>query len=301
MSKIVCICLSATIQKTVIFNSLHLEDVNRSKSYIKDASGKAVNSARVLNQLEPGCATVICPLGKENSSTFLSLAQKDSLRIIGIQTPGLTRECLTLLDTTNHTTTEIVISEAKLEDDYSEAEEMLLYSIRNEIQNADAVLLAGSRPEWWSKGLCAVIAKISEDAGKPFLADYCGTELTRTLEICTPSIIKINEQEFVSTFGLSSYPSEKELKDIITLKSRELNNTIIVTRGNKPTFAANSGAFTDFPVEKVHPVNTTACGDSFSAGYLYEFLETGDFETALAKGTWCAARNAENLRPGAVR
>ena len=56
----------------------------------------------------------------------------------------------------------------------------------------------------------------------------------------------------------------------------------------------------DFPVEKISPVNTTACGDSFSAGYLYEFLETGDFETALAKGTWCAARNAENIRCGSI-
>lgn len=300
MSKIVCICLSATIQKTIKFENLRLEDVNRSKSYIKDASGKAINSARVLNQLEEGCVTAICPLGKENADEFIELAQKDNLKFIAVETPGATRECLTLLDTSKGTTTELVVSEPKLEEDYSEAEEKLLFLIREEISKADAVLLAGSKPDFLTKGICSIIAKIAKEEGKIFLADYCGPELTGTLEICTPDIIKINEDEYIKTFDLSAYPSEKELKDLITLKSQELNNTVIVTRGKKPTFAACRGTFTDFPVEKVQPLNTTACGDSFSAGYLYEYLETEDFEMSLAKGTWCAARNAENLRPGSI-
>lgn len=300
MSKILCICLSATIQKTVLFDSLRLQDVNRSKSYIKDAAGKAINSARVLNQLEKGCVSAVCPTGKENQDEFLSLIKKDGIKLINVETPGSVRECLTLLDTTNHTTTEIVVSEPELKEDYTETEEALLGIIRKEITNADGVLLAGSRPVWFTPGICSIIAKIACDAGKVFLADYCGQDLKRTLEVCTPAIIKINENEFVSTFDLSVYPSESELKDLITIKSSELNNTIIVTRGKKPTFAACCGTFTDFPVEKISPVNTTACGDSFSAGYLYEFLETGDFETALAKGTWCAARNAENIRCGSI-
>lgn len=300
MSKILCICLSATIQKTVIFDSLRLQDVNRSKSYIKDAAGKAINSARVLNQLRPGCVTAVCPVGKENKDEFLRLVKKDGINIISADAPGAVRECLTLLDTTNHTTTEIVVSEPELKEDYTEAEEQLLGIIRNEVQNADGVLLAGSRPKWFTPGLCSLIAKIACDAKKVFLADYCGPDLKRTLEVCTPEIIKINESEFVSTFDLAVYPTEAELKDLITIKSSELNNTIIVTRGKKPTFAACKGTFTDFPVEKITPVNTTACGDSFSAGFIYEYLETEDFETALAKGTWCAARNAENIRCGSI-
>lgn len=300
MSKIVCVCFSTTIQKTIQFENLRLEDVNRSKNYIKDASGKAINAARVLNQLESGCATVVCPVGKENFKEFMELAKKDSLGISAVETPGRTRVCWTLVDVDNHTTTELVVSEPALSEDYSCAEEELLFALRKEIEKADAVLLAGSRPGCWSADIYAVVAKMAKSAGKIFLADFCGKDLTETIEIATPDIIKINEQEFLKTFELSNFPSENHLKDLISQKSKAMNNTLIVTRGTKPTFAAVAGEFREFPVEKVIPVNTTACGDSFDAGYLYEFLETRDFESSLAKGTWCAARNAENLRPGAI-
>ena len=125
-----------------------------------------------------------------------------------------------------------------------------------------------------------------------------------TLKNVIPSIIKINEEEFVTTFNLfqnaTSY-SDDELKKEIQKKSVELNNIVVVTRGHLPTFASNKGEFVEFPVEKVKAVNTTACGDSFSAGFLYEYVNTGDFKSALKKGTWCAARNAELETPGAVR
>lgn len=300
MSKIVCICLSATIQKTIQFENLQLENVNRSKDYIKDASGKAVNSARVLNQLEPQSATAICPLGKQNAHEFIELAEKDAINLAAVKIPGFTRECWTLLDTAKHSTTELVVSEPKLQEDYSAAEEELLFLAHKEIEQAQAVILAGSRPEIWSTEICPLIAKITKTAGKIFLADYCGKDLTETLEICVPDIIKINEEEFAKTFKLPSFFQENGLREFISLKSKELNNIIIVTRGTKPTFAAQKGIFTEFPAEKIIPVNTTACGDSFNAGFIHEFLKTNDFQSALAKGTWCAARNAENLRPGSI-
>lgn len=300
MSKIACICLSATIQKTVKFKTLKLENVNRAENYIKDASGKAVNSARVLNQLEPETAAVVCPLGKQNAGEFIEMAEKDSINLFAVKIPGFTRECLTLLDETNRSTTEIVVSEPKLQDDYSAAEEELLFLARKEIEKAEAVILAGSRPDFWSEEICALIGKIAKNAGKIFLADYCGKDLQNTLEICVPDIIKINEQEFSRTFSISEPIPEESLKEAISLKSKELSNIIIVTRGKNSTFAAQNGIFAEFPAEKINPVNTTACGDSFNAGFLYEYLKTKDFQSALAKGTWCAARNAENLRPGSI-
>lgn len=301
MSKFLCISFSPTIQKTVQFENLRLEDVNRSKSYIEDASGKAINAARVLNQLENGCVTAVCPLGKENINEFIELVKKDELNLVAVETPNKIRECLTLLALDKNTTTEIILTEPTTNEDFSEYEEKLLSVINDEIKKIDAVLLAGSRPTCWSEEIYSVIAKMAKESNKIFLADFYEKDLTRTIEIAVPDIIKINEQEFIKTFELSAFPPENHLKDIITQKSKDLQNIIIVTRGTKSTFAAKNGEFKEFPVEKVKAVNTTACGDSFDAGFLYEYLETGDFETSLAKGTWCAACNAENLRPGAIK
>lgn len=295
MKKILCICLSSTIQRSVTFEKVQLEHVNRSEHYVEHASGKAVNSARVLNQLEKGCVKIICPLGENNAQHFLNLAQKDGLDISYVTIPGSTRICWTLLDRTAGTTTEIVVGEPT-EDISHQPEVKLLKLLVDFLPEIDAVLLAGSRPNIWSKDLYAAIAGMTKDAGKIFLADYIGDDLQLTLKSVTPDIIKINDEEFEKTFGVES----GNLKTAITEKSRELQNMIVVTRGCDSTYAAKNGEFFECPAEVVKPVNTTACGDSFNAGFLHEYLNNGDFMKALQKGTWAAARNAESEIPGSI-
>ncbi len=303
MKKILCICMSSTIQRTVSFDSLSLTKVNRSKYYRQDASGKAVNSARVLEQLEAGSSTVVCPLGEKNLSIFTEDAKRDKLNLLYTTIPGLTRECWTLLDRTAGTTTELVVGEPLLESEedlkaVAAAEIKILKVINDILPEVDAVLLAGSRPKIWSVDLYATIAGMTHDAGKIFLADFIGEDLTKTLAASVPEIIKINEEEFRATFPKLA---DKPLQDAIAEKSRELGNIIVVTRGPDSTYAADHGNFSECPAEKVNAINTIACGDSFNAGFLYEYLNTGDISAALKKGTWCASRNAELETPGAIR
>lgn len=303
MKKILCICMSSTIQRTVSFDALSLAKVNRSKHYRQDASGKAVNSARVLEQLEEGCSTIVCPLGEKNLSMFTEAAARDKLNLIYTTIPGLTRECWTLLDRTAGTTTELVVGEPVLEGAEEQkavaaAEIKILKAINDILPEVDAVLLAGSRPKIWNNDLYATIAGMTHDAGKVFLADYIGEDLKKTLATTVPEIIKINEEEFRATFPEME---DKPLQTAIAEKSRELNNIVVVTRGADSTYAAARGQFSECPTEKIAALNTIACGDSFNAGFLYEYLQTGELDKALKKGTWCAARNAELETPGAIR
>ena len=300
--KILCICLSSTLQRTITFKELNLTQVNRSEHYRLDASGKAVNSARVLTQLEKGCAITVCPLGEKNLTAFTEAAERDELELAYVTIPGNTRECWTLLDRTAGTTTELVVGEPLLEteDDLkavAAAEIKLLKYINDMLSEVDAVLLAGSRPKIWSDDLYATISGMAKDNKKLFLADYIGEDMKKTLSTAVPDIIKINEEEFRTTFPeLADQP----LQQAITEKSRDLNNIIVVTRGCDSTYAAARGQFADCPTEKVAALNTTACGDSFNAGFIYEYLKTKDLTAALKKGTWCAARNAEREAPGTI-
>lgn len=304
MNKILCICLSSTIQRTITFSNLTLTQVNRSEKYRQDASGKAINSARVLNQLEKGCVTSVCPLGVENQELFLTLAKKDDLELAYVTIPGATRECWTLLDKVAGTTTELVVSEPALPEnaasEITKAENKLLKFITDALPQVDAVLLAGSRPAIWSEDLYATISGITKDNGKIFLADFIGKDLELTLKSAVPDIIKINDEEFCRTFGLNYPCAEEELKAAITEKSHEYKNIFVITRGKDSTFAARNGEFFECPTEMVKAVNTTACGDSFNAGFIYEYVRSGDMIAALKKGTWCAARNAELEVPGGV-
>ncbi len=148
---------------------------------------------------------------------------------------------------------------------------------------------------------------MAQDNNKIFLADYIGSDLQKTLQTAVPQIIKINEEEFCKTFNIfedfnntNNLNSTEVLKSAIIQKSKQFNNIIIVTRGAKSTFAAQNGIFYECPTQKVDIINTTACGDSFNAGFLYEFLNSNDLEKSLTKGTWCATKNAQLEAPGAI-
>ena len=308
--KILCVCLSSTLQRAINFEDVKLAEVNRSKNYIQDASGKAVNSARVLNQLEKGCVKFLCPAGRDNSKEFEALAKNDGLDYELVKIPGKIRECWTLIDQKNGTTTEIVVGEPSVNGyDYSRAEKKLLARVKSLSKKVDGVLLAGSRPSFFNEELCAQIARLVALEGKLFMADYFGRDLQKTLDVCTPEIIKINSEEFVKTFVNESFVPDGscleewkalDLQKQISIVSERLGNTVVVTRGKDSTYAAKCGFFYECPVENITPVNTTACGDSFSAGFLYEFLTSGSVKESLQKGTWCAARNAERVRTGDV-
>lgn len=49
--KILCVCLNPAIQRTIVFDDFLINNVNRAKKFREDASGKGVNSCRVLNQI----------------------------------------------------------------------------------------------------------------------------------------------------------------------------------------------------------------------------------------------------------
>lgn len=300
--KILCVCLSATIQRTIQFYSFEVNNVNRTKNWREDASGKALNAARVLNQLEPGCSTALCPVGNTNADHFLVLASRDNnLYVHPIYIEGNTRECWTILDTKNGTTTE-VISDEDCDLQHiagAEAELDLIENIREYMATYDALLFAGSRPTVWSANICLRICEVAQKAGKIILADFKGKDMHSVLQSCVPNIIKINEEEFISTFD-ETIKSEDDLEKAIAKKSEELKNIIVVTRGEKDTLAAEKGKSYRAKTENIKVVNATACGDAFSAGFLHEYLLTKDVGKSLAEGTRCASLNAQTVIPGSL-
>lgn len=306
MRRILAVGLSSTLQKTIVFPGLALDQVNRATEYLLDASGKAVNAARVLNQLEPGCVTSLSPLGEENAQLFLDLAVKDELDVAWVPVPGKTRYCYTCVDPQIGTTTELVVDEpvsagAEAVAGFARATDEILETLTRRLETAEAMLLAGSRPKAWPEEMSARICKLAKDAGKIVMADFHGKDLALTLERCIPDVIKINEQEFCGTFGYNYPLSTDELRARISEKSAEFANAIVITRGSKDTYAGYLGIAFSHPVNAVMAVNATGCGDSFTAGFLYSWLESRDMEAALAKGSWCATRNALNLRCGSIR
>jgi fructose-1-phosphate kinase PfkB-like protein len=301
MSKTVCVCLSSTIQKTILFERLEKDAVNRSIGYRLDASGKAVNAARVMCQLESGSAVAIAPLGVDNAETFLELASAEFLPVRWIPVPGRTRYCYTLLERGTGSTTELVVSEPSTDADYGELSDELTALARVELASADALLLAGSRPSFWPSDLPLRIVREAHAKGLPVMADFHGRDLELVMKESIPEIVKINEEEFCSTFSVPFPIEDERLAREIAAKSKQLGIVIAVTRGSRETIAADSGELFREGTDLVRAVNTIGCGDSFAAGFLHAWLASGrDMKAALACGRRCATANALSLRPGSI-
>ncbi|MGI5172961.1 hypothetical protein H0R92_05085 [Treponema sp. OMZ 840] len=310
--RITTLCMSTTIQRTAVFERVNMNEVNRSVRYRLDASGKAVNAARVLNQLEQNCALLICPAGKENIDDFVSLARADALESSIIPVPGRVRVCCTLLEKENGRVTELVMDEPDCPGEQNKmmivkAEKRIWAELQKALKKSDALLFAGTTPKIWPEDFKVRVCKSTCDAGVVLLVDFWGKELLSVLKECTPDIIKINAKEFCGTFCTQEIRDTPGLMKAVADKSRELNNCIVITRGSESTVGAFRGTAFEAAVEKIKAVNTIGCGDSFSSGFLYEYLKTAaahsgtpDISAALAKGTWCAARNAECEKVGTL-
>ena len=300
--RIITIGLSTTMQKTIMFDRVEKGEVNRSKSYRLDASGKAVNAARVLCQIEPRVATAICPLGRDTAPFFLELAEKDGLPVKWVSVPGRIRYCYTLLEPGN--ATELVVGEPvdPLESHaFTEAAAAIEKLLSVELVGADALLIAGSRPSAYPDDIYPRFCSMARAAGVAVMADYHGKDLERTLAAAVPAIIKINEEEFTGTFGYDFPLPEEKLASLVARKSADLGAVIVVTRGSRDTFAGSpDGASFRRPVRAVEAINPIGCGDSFSAGFLHEWLVSRDIASALAEGTRCATLNAMSQRPGSI-
>lgn len=300
MTRIVTAGASPSIQKTIFFRLLELGGVNRSGAFRLDASGKAVNAARVLHQLAPGSCVNVSPLGEENSALFLSLADNDALPVVSVSIPGRTRFCYTLLEPSSGRTTELVVDEAAVAGNYQSYADSFIKKVSDSIQGAQALLIAGSRPDFWPEDLYPRMAAVARSAGIVFMADYRGKDLLATLSGSVPSIIKINDSEFCETFACPAQLNDERLEWEIAERSREFNTIFVVTRGTRATIAAKRGTVYTKAVPGVRVQNTIGCGDAFSAGFLHSFVATGSIEAALDIGTDCAARNAAVNRPGSI-
>lgn len=322
MKKIVTLCFSAGIQKTIEFSKIQLDKVNRSKNYRFDIAGKAVNSARVLTQLakiyEKNLSeseikekvTLICPLGEKNLYFWEELSQKEMFSQKNVLIPGFTRECCTLVEDCGRVT-ELVVEEPNINNEKKNEKSFEILNLletelsKNQAEKPFALLVAGSVPEFWQENIMSEVAKIAKKNDILLMVDFRGKTLLNLIPEFIPEIIKINEEEFYETF----YPqlaldvdknAENTISNLVRQKSQELSNIIIVTRGEKNTILGEAGKVLVGKTEKIQVKNPIACGDAFNAGFLYEFSVSRNLEKALEMGTFAASRNAENLAPGAI-
>jgi 1-phosphofructokinase/tagatose 6-phosphate kinase len=319
---VLVVCLNPTLQKTLVFKNLREGEVNRSGEYYLDASGKGVNLSRVLEQLGVS-AVQLTHAGGSFRDLFLSLAGKDGVQIAALDSGSEIRFCTTLLNREKGTTTELV------EEPYpvaSETEASVRSMYGNLLRQADTVVITGTRTPGYSVGLYPDMVRMAKDEGKTVVLDIRGDDLRASLPF-KPDIVKINLAEFAGTF--LDTPIEREnIQDPSILQKVEIQFSrlweeygvcCITTNGGEDTLYYTAGNVGRVPIEKAGSskespsiLNTTGCGDAFTAGFIAAWKEAGSpaihteafskyVERWIRAAHRAALLNALQVRPGRIR
>ena len=92
-------------------------------------------------------------------------------------------------------------------------------------------------------------------------------------------IVFANEQEILSLI------KSKSFNDVISF-SKELNKTIVITRGEEGALAINKNEVIECSAKKNLKIkDLTGAGDLFAAGYLHGFINKFSTKDCLEKGT----------------
>ena len=117
MNKILVICLNPVIQKVIVFNQFELNEVNRAKESHWCASGKGVNTCRVLNHLGCNQYILFTQNNGQHSHWFTEMCKQDQINLHSLPIGGI-RFCTTVLS--NGNATELVEEGIPIEGDQTE-------------------------------------------------------------------------------------------------------------------------------------------------------------------------------------
>jgi len=102
-------------------------------------------------------------------------------------------------------------------------------------------------------------------------------------------IVFANEQEILSLINTKSF------NEVINF-CKNLDNTIVITRGNKGAVAIKNKEIFECPsIQNIKIIDLTGAGDLFAAGYLDGTIKQNSIPECLQKGTNLAARVIQKI------
>jgi len=304
------VCLNPTLQKTLRFSSIVPDAVNRTGIHRLDASGKGVNVTRVLTQLGKK-AFHLTQLGGVMRPLFLSLCKKDKLYIDWVESGSEIRFCYTVLNESNGKITELV-EESNVVSAGTEKRLLERYDsiLDNALFGLKCVIISGTKAAGFSDAVIPSMTRNAKEKGLKVILDVKGKDLIESLKY-EPDVVKPNLLEFTETFApdlindndlvLEDDEAKEKIYSMIIDMTQKYNCCVILTNGSRDIIAADGDYLYRSDFGSIKALNSTGCGDAFTAGLAAALEDGAGFKDAIGEGARCGALNAGLLRPGVIR
>lgn len=292
---IVCLGTTPTMQRTMLFDRVTVDAVNRATEVREYPSGKSVNVAKVLHTLgHKPLATGF--LGGARGELLRQHLERAGVPTGFITVPTPTRLCTTIIDRASGQVTELVEEAAPI--DPGKWQE-LARKLEEVLPNARAWVFSGSLapgapPDFYTNWLGRFRGR-----NPHVVVDARGEPLLQALR--QPGVVaKCNREEFERTLG-AAFADEAALRSAMH-DAVPQGGTLVITLGNEGAIAYEAGRFWRVRVPPVRVTSAVGSGDAFAAGLAAGRVRRADDpRSALALAAACGAANAMTTDSGWVR
>lgn len=283
---ILCLGTTPTVQRSLVFDRVTPDAVNRAREAYDYASGKSVNVARVVRTLGEE-ALAIGFAGGDRGAFLLRELACEGVRHDFVHVSAETRLCTTVIDRANGTATELVEEHARVEP--PAAWDDLYARFDAALPRASVCVLSGSLPPGAPQDVYARCVARAAVAGCRTLLDARGEPLRQALR--QPGfVVKLNRDELAETAG-RPLPDDPALRAAMA-SARPEAGAVIVTLGAGGAVAFDGTAFSRVVSPKVDAVSAVGSGDAFAAGVAVGLSRGRTLAQACAVGAACGAANA---------
>lgn len=292
---IVCLGTTPTMQRTMLFDQLVLDDVNRATEVREYASGKSVNVAKVLHTLgHRACATGF--LGGARGELLRQHLERTGVSSDFVTVAAPTRLCTTVIDRSTGLVTELVEESAAVE---AEKWRELARKLEDLLPRARGWVFSGSLARGAPKDFYSGLLGRLRGKNPYVVVDASGDALREALR--QPGVVaKCNREEFAATLG-TRFATEEALRDAMRGAAPQ-GGALVVTLGREGALAHDGARFWRVRVPPVRLTSAVGSGDAFAAGLAAGYDRGGnDPRSALALAAACGAANAMTTDSGWVR
>ena len=288
---IVCVGTTPVWQRSMVFERVHWNDVSRAV-YAQDyASGKSINVARVLDALGEDVVSLGFAGGDTGKAMLRNLGR---MRRDFVRVPQRTRQCITVIDRSTGTATELVEEAWRVPDDYWKR---LDATLDKWLPRARGVVLSGSLPTGGPHEFyLSCLRKVPP--GTPTIVDARGEPLLRALPH-GGFVAKLNRDELGTTVSLKIDSDERLRRAIPQVLPG--GGWVVVTAGAEGAVVASADAAWRVHPPRIKPRSAVGSGDAFAAGMMFKLVDGAAMHEAAAYGAACGAANALNDLAGCVK
>lgn len=279
MKQILVSGLNPAWQKTLVFDRLTLNEVNRAGTLRSIASGKGINFARAVSLWGKAGAAVLHPLGGITGKQIMDSLAQEGLSSVATATKNATRTCCTLMSSSDGTATEIIEPSGEIS---PEEYENLMMVAKMEIASADALAICGTYPPGIPEQCYADLTAMAAKQKKPVLMDaYKGIGNALYSGV---TILKINQGELLAMTGTDSV--EAGIRKCLETYPLEI---AAITAGKNYAYLGTREKIIRITVPQIsNAINPIGAGDTCSGVFFSEYLSGTEPAEAFACGL-CAA------------